>query len=117
MKCVILAGGSGTRFWPLSRKSYPKQLLKIVGDTSMLQMTVDRLKKLKKVTDIYIITRKELQQTIAEEVVGVPIQNIIVEPEGKNTAPAIGLIATHLALERKEYRSGHRFNCYALSFG
>ena len=98
MKCVILAGGSGTRFWPLSRKSYPKQLLKIVGDTSMLQMTIDRLKKVKKVTDIYIITRKELHQTIAKEVVGVPIQNIIVEPEGKNTAPAIGLIATYLAL-------------------
>ncbi len=49
MKCVILAGGVGARFWPLSRKNYPKQLLNIVGNKSMLQMTVDRLKKIKKV--------------------------------------------------------------------
>ena len=50
MKCVILAGGSGTRFWPLSRKDSPKQLLNIVGKQSMLQMTIDRLKKIKRVT-------------------------------------------------------------------
>ena len=54
MKCVILAGGSGTRFWPYSRHNRPKQLLKIVGNQSMLQMTVDRLLKIKKVTDIDI---------------------------------------------------------------
>ena len=47
MHCVILAGGSGTRFWPYSRKNNPKQLLNIVGDHSMLQITVDRLRKLK----------------------------------------------------------------------
>ena len=51
MYAVILAGGSGTRFWPLSRSDRPKQLLSIVGDTSMLQMTVDRLKKIKKIKD------------------------------------------------------------------
>ena len=56
MICVILAGGSGKRFWPLSRKDKPKQLLNIVGDQTMLQMTVERLKKLKGVDDIYIIT-------------------------------------------------------------
>ena len=47
MHCVILAGGSGTRFWPLSRKDNPKQLLKIVGDKTMLQITIDRLRKVK----------------------------------------------------------------------
>jgi mannose-1-phosphate guanylyltransferase len=99
MNCVILAGGSGTRFWPLSRQKYPKQLLKIIGDTSMLQMTVDRLKKLKKVSGIYIITRKEIYKTIKNEIAGVPLENILVEPIGKNTAPAIGLVATHLALK------------------
>ena len=64
MKCVILAGGSGSRFWPYSRSHRPKQLLKIVGEKSMLQMTVDRLKKIKKITDIYIITRKDLYDLI-----------------------------------------------------
>ena len=50
MKCVILAGGMGTRFWPYSRMNRPKQLLNIFGDKSMLQMTVDRLRKVKKIT-------------------------------------------------------------------
>ena len=63
MKCVILAGGSGTRFWPYSRYNRPKQLLNILGEKSMLQMTIDRFKKVKKVTDIYIVTRKDLYNT------------------------------------------------------
>ena len=60
MHCVILAGGSGTRFWPFSRKDSPKQLLNIVGDKTMLQITIDRLRKLKSTSEIYIITKKEL---------------------------------------------------------
>jgi len=96
MKCVILAGGSGTRFWPYSRYNRPKQLLNIVGEQSMLQMTVDRLLKLKRVTDIYIITREDLKVTIRRNIKGVPVENILAEPEGKNTAPAIGLVATLL---------------------
>ena len=52
---VIIAGGSGTRFWPISRKKRPKQLLNIIGDQSMLQMTVDRLRKIRFIEDIYII--------------------------------------------------------------
>ena len=73
MRCVILAGGSGSRFWPYSRSDRPKQLLKIVGEKSMLQMTVDRLKKIKKITDIYIITRKDLYDQIVNEIEGVAI--------------------------------------------
>lgn len=96
MKCVILAGGSGTRFWPFSRHDRPKQLLNIVGEQSMLQMTVDRLLKLKRVTDIYIITREDLKVKIRRNIKGVPVENILAEPEGKNTAPAIGLVATIL---------------------
>ena len=68
MKCVILAGGMGTRFWPLSRMHRPKQLLNIFGDKSMLQMTVDRLRKIKKITDIYIITRQDLFESISSEI-------------------------------------------------
>ena len=68
MHCVILAGGSGTRFWPYSRKDNPKQLLNIVGDQSMLQITVDRLRKLKSTSEIYIITKKELYDPIINNV-------------------------------------------------
>tara|TARA_X000000368_G_C23003672_1_gene700110 strand:- start:26 stop:1075 length:1050 start_codon:yes stop_codon:yes gene_type:complete len=99
---VILAGGSGTRFWPYSRSSRPKQLLNIVGEKSMLQMTVDRLKKIKKITHIYIITRKDLYDQIIEEVDGVDPKNVIVEPSGKNTAPAIGMMAALFQLNHKD---------------
>ena len=99
MKCVILAGGSGTRFWPYSRYSRPKQLLNIVGEKSMLQLTIDRLKKIKKITDIYIVTRKDLYDTIIKEVEGVDTNKVIVEPSGKNTAPAIGMMASYFAIE------------------
>ena len=98
MKCVILAGGSGTRFWPYSRYNRPKQFLKIVGNQSMLQMTVDRLLKIKKVTDIYIITRQDLKDSVIKEISGVKPENIIAEPSSKNTAPAIGLVGALLGL-------------------
>jgi mannose-1-phosphate guanylyltransferase len=94
---VIMAGGSGTRFWPYSRHTRPKQLLNIVGDRSMLQMTVDRLLKLKFMTDLFIVTRKDLVEAIQKEIKGVKPENVIVEPSGKNTAPCIGLSALHIA--------------------
>ena len=97
-----MAGGSGTRFWPLSRKENPKQLLNIVGGSSMLQMTVDRLRKIKFVDDIFIVTRSDLADRIAETIEGIPIENIIVEPSGKNTAPCIGLSALHLEMLKKD---------------
>ena len=99
MKCVILAGGSGTRFWPLSRKDYPKQLLNIVGKQSMIQMTIDRLIKVKGVTDIYIITRSDLREKIIDQIKTVKPENVIAEPTGKNTAPAIGLVSTLIGLQ------------------
>ena len=68
MKCVILAGGIGSRFWPFSRKNQPKQLLNIFGEESMLQITVNRLKKIRKISDIYIITRKDLYQSIIKNI-------------------------------------------------
>ena len=99
MRCVILAGGSGTRFWPYSRSSRPKQLLNILGEKSMLQMTVDRLKKIKKISHIYIITRKDLYNKIINEVEGIDPENVFVEPSGKNTAPAIGMLGAYFNLE------------------
>ena len=89
MKSVILAGGSGTRFWPYSRYQRPKQLLNIIGEQSMLQMTVDRLTKINNISEIYIVTRKDLRETIINEISGVKPENIIAEPSSKNTAPAI----------------------------
>ena len=102
MKCVILAGGVGSRFWPYSRKNQPKQLLKIFGDKSMLQITVDRLKKIRKIKEIYIITRKDLHNSIIESITGINIKNVLIEPSGKNTAPAIGMMAAFLALENPD---------------
>ena len=97
-----MAGGSGTRFWPYSRHKRPKQLLIIIGETSMLQMTVDRLKKINTVQDIFIVTRQDLADTIKEEITGVKAENIIVEPSGKNTAPCIGLSALKIAKLQKD---------------
>jgi len=96
MYAVIMAGGSGTRFWPYSRIARPKQLLSIVGETNMLQMTVDRLRKIRLVQDIFIVTREDLAEIIQEEIEGVKPENIIIEPEGKNTAPCIGLSALRI---------------------
>ena len=93
MHCVILAGGSGTRFWPYSRKDNPKQLLNIVGDKTMLQITIDRLRKLKSTSEIYIITKQELYEPILKSIKYIKAENIIVEPSAKNTAPAIALVA------------------------
>ena len=98
MKCVILAGGSGSRFWPYSRSHRPKQLLNIVGDKSMIQITIDRLKKISLVDEIFIITRKDIYKSIFKEISGIPKKNIIAEPSGKDTAPAIGMMATVFAL-------------------
>ena len=102
MKCVILAGGSGSRFWPYSRNQKPKQLLNIVGGKSMLQITIDRLKKIKLVDEIYIITRKDLFNLILDVISGIPKKNIIVEPSGKNTAPAIGMMAALFAMNNEK---------------
>jgi mannose-1-phosphate guanylyltransferase len=101
MHCVILAGGSGTRFWPFSRKDNPKQLLNIVGERSMLQITVDRLRKLKSTSEIYIITRQELYDPIIRNIENIDPENIIIEPSAKNTAPAIGLVAQKIFLKNK----------------
>ena len=99
-----MAGGSGTRFWPLSRNNNPKQLLNIIGEKSMLQITIDRLLKLKKIEDIFIITRSDLATQIIDQIKGIPQENIIIEPEGKNTAPCIALAALRVAEQNENAR-------------
>jgi mannose-1-phosphate guanylyltransferase len=96
---VILAGGRGTRFWPLSRASAPKQLLKILTERSLLQQTVDRIAPLIPPENIFVLGNKLLRDLIREQLPEVPPEQIIAEPLGHNTAPCIGL-AAHLIARR-----------------
>jgi mannose-1-phosphate guanylyltransferase len=96
MIAVIMAGGSGTRFWPLSRESRPKQYLKVFGEKSLLQMTVDRLSGRIEIDDIYVVTSAAQAELVQSELPGMKKSRIIVEPYGRNTAPCIALSAAHL---------------------
>ena len=93
---VIIAGGSGTRFWPWSTKSKPKQLLKIFEEQTMIRHTVDRIKEIESPKNIFIIANKYLLDKMKNEIPELPTENFILEPSAKNTAPAIGLCAIHL---------------------
>jgi mannose-1-phosphate guanylyltransferase len=90
---VILAGGSGTRFWPRSRRARAKQVLALDGERSMIQQTVERLKPLGKLENTWVITNEFLATEIADQLMGVPANQIIQEPVARNTAPACGLAA------------------------
>ncbi len=88
-EALVLAGGSGTRFWPASRRARPKQLLALDGKRSLLQQTVDRLAPLVPPESVWISTTAELAAAVREELPEVPAQQILAEPAGRNTAPAI----------------------------
>src|ERR1700722_266570 len=90
---VILAGGSGTRFWPRSRKARAKQVLALDGDRTMIQQSVERLLPLVDPTDIWVITNDLLESLIAEQLPEVPREQILSEPTARNTAPACALAA------------------------
>lgn len=90
---VILAGGRGTRFWPLSRKRRAKQLLALNGKRTMIQQTVSRLLPLAPAKHFWIITNQDSQREIARQIPRLSKPQIIAEPVGRNTAPAIGLAA------------------------
>ncbi|MBI4758355.1 MAG: mannose-1-phosphate guanylyltransferase [Chloroflexi bacterium] len=96
MKAVILAGGSGTRLWPRSRLSRPKQLLDIVAKNTMLQETINRIQPLISQRDIFVVTNSAYADIAAVQLPAVPRGNIIVEPEGHGTAPCIGLAALYI---------------------
>jgi len=101
MYSVIMAGGSGKRFWPRSRKKRPKQLLNIMNDRSMLKVTVDRLRNFSSYDEIFIVTNKAQAPLIREDIPDLPDENLLIEPFGKNTAPAIALSAINiLALDK-----------------
>ena len=94
---IIMAGGAGTRFWPASRKQTPKQLLKLLGDSSMLQSTVDRLSGLVDPEQVMIVTNKILVDPIAAQLPNVPAASIVGEPAKRDTAPCVGLAAALVA--------------------
>jgi mannose-1-phosphate guanylyltransferase len=98
---VIMAGGAGKRFWPLSRQSKPKQFLSITSEMSMIQMTVDRLLGEIKIEDIFVVTAQSQCHLVEEHLPDLPKENIIAEPEGMNTAPAVALSALFLARKYK----------------
>ena len=90
---VILAGGRGTRFWPLSRRRRAKQLLALDGKQTMIQQTVSRLLPLAPAKRFWVITNDDLRAAIARQLPKLDKQQVIAEPAGRNTAPAIGLAA------------------------
>lgn len=96
MYCVIMAGGSGTRFWPRSRQKRPKQFLNISGKRSLIKSTLDRFHRFIEWDHMFIAARDGLQEAIGELKLKVPASNIIYEPVGKNTAPCVGLAALHV---------------------
>jgi len=88
---LIMAGGRGTRFWPRSRGKRPKQFLTMVGETSMLHQTVQRLDGAFRPEDIFVLTTEELAEETRRMLPGIPPGNVLVEPEGRNTAPCLAL--------------------------
>jgi mannose-1-phosphate guanylyltransferase len=93
---VILAGGRGERFWPLSRAHRPKQLLRLISDKTMLQETIDRVLPLIPMENIIVVTSEDMKEAILREIDNLREENILAEPEGRNTCLAIGLAAEHL---------------------
>ncbi|MBN2397454.1 MAG: NTP transferase domain-containing protein, partial [Deltaproteobacteria bacterium] len=96
MYAVIMAGGKGTRFWPLSREKRPKHLLNITGEKSIIQYTVDRITPLVARDNILIVTGASHCDEIRQQLPHLPAENILIEPVGRNTAPCIGLAAMHI---------------------
>ncbi len=93
---VVMAGGSGTRLWPLSRKSRPKQALKLIGERTMFQHAVDRLAPLFPPERIFVVTSPALADILLPQTPELPEDNFILEPSGRDSAPAAGLAASRL---------------------
>src|SRR5260370_10999665 len=92
---LILAGGGGTRFWPRSRRSRAKQVLRFGGERSLIQQTVDRLRPLLPPNRIWVLTNEHLLDEIVEQLPEGPKKQILADPPQRNTAPPIGL-ADHI---------------------
>ncbi len=89
LSALIMAGGRGTRFFPLSTDEHPKQFLNLIGEKTMIQMTVDRLLKIMPIEQIFIATGDKYVNLTKEQLPDLPEENILVEPVGRNTAPCV----------------------------
>ena len=95
---LIMAGGKGERFWPKSRVNMPKQFLSLTDDgKTMIQLTVERISPVVDIKDVYIATNKNYRELVKQQLPGIPEENILCEPVGRNTAPCVGLGAVHVA--------------------
>lgn len=99
---LIMAGGSGTRLWPLSRNHRSKQSLQLIGERTMFQQAVERLTPLFPLEHIFVVTHEDQSAQLASQMPNLPRENFIVEPIGRGTAPAIGLGAIHLRRQDPE---------------
>src|SRR3989344_1722455 len=99
MKAVIFAGGVGTRLWPLSRKKYPKQFEKIVGNKSTLQLAAERLQSDFAWSDIYVSTNAAYVPMVQNQLTSIPPNKVIGEPQMRDVGPAVGLVTALLAKE------------------
>jgi mannose-1-phosphate guanylyltransferase len=102
IRAIIMAGGAGTRFWPLSRKKIPKQFLPIVSEKTMIEETVLRLLPLLSPDKIYTVANLEQTQAIGKFLPKLPPENLLVEPQGKNTAPSLMLATASILLKNPE---------------
>src|SRR5690349_13243884 len=94
---AIMAGGIGSRFWPMSRSNHPKQFLDILGTgKTLIQQTYERYSQIVPAYNIFIITSQEYVQTVKKQLPDLPVENILAEPSRKNTAPCIAYIAFKL---------------------
>ena len=93
---VIMAGGRGERFWPLSRQARPKQLLPILSEKTLLEETIDRILPLVSLEQIVVVTDRELRDAVLRKIASLGPEHIIAEPYGKNTCLAVGLAAVEL---------------------
>lgn len=93
---LIMAGGRGTRFWPMSTEDKPKQFLKLLNDQTMIQLTVSRLLKIIPIEQVFVVTGEKYKDLTIEQLPELPKENIIIEPVGRNTAPCVLLSALRM---------------------
>jgi mannose-1-phosphate guanylyltransferase len=98
MYAIVMSGGRGKRFWPLSSKSLPKQFMHFAGEGTLFQQTVYRLRHVMPKERIFTVTREAYKNIILEQIPDFPEENIIVEPMQKNTGPCIGLGTIHISM-------------------